>query len=109
MSNERVKSIIDTIKNTVYNKYKYHVIVVKDSNIMVTKADLNYGNKLMLDDLNNKYIEAYEKVSSGMNAVSNNNEDDDSDDNNQNANQLSDNINLDANSEENRLNDIIEL
>ena len=109
VSNERVKSIIDTIKNTVYNKYKYHVIVVKDSNIMVTKADLNYGNKLMLDDLNNKYIEAYEKVSSGMNIISNDNEDNDSDDYNQDTIQLSDNNNLDIITDENKLNDIIEL
>lgn len=109
VSNERVKSIIDTIKNTVYNKYKYHVIVVKDSDVMITKADLNYGNKLELDNLNNKYVEAYEKVTSGANIIINTNEDDSIDEYYHNNIQQSEDDIIEEDNEENKLNDIIEI
>ena len=81
--------------------------------------DRDCGNKQIGETLTPKYedfcisfnliIEQFQRFKTEGTASSNNNEDDDSDDYNQDANQLSDNINLDANSEENRLNDIIEL
>lgn len=66
VSTAKVKDIIEIIKSDIYTKYKYHVIVIKDEDICITKADLNLGKELELDELNQNYVDAYNQLRLGI-------------------------------------------
>ena len=80
----RTKSLINIASNKIFGNYPYHVIVVKGDDICVTKADINVGNELKLDPLNQHLVDAYNKIKLGMEYTA--------DDSNENEDEVDTNI-----------------
>lgn len=74
VSTKKTKELIKIATNKIFpKKYPFHVVVVKDSEVFITKADLNTGNALKLDRLNQHFVDLYDKITIGMDYIPNSN------------------------------------
>ena len=70
VSTKKTKQLVKIAADKLFpDKYPYHVIVVKGSDVFITKADLNIGNTVKLDRLNKHFVDTYNKVTIGMDYV----------------------------------------
>ena len=72
VGSDRSKKLIREAADKVFGKYPYHVLVVKNNEtVCVTKADLNTGNTLKLDRLNQNLLNAYNSIVTGLDYIPN--------------------------------------
>jgi len=71
-----IKTVSDTAKklireaaNKIFGKYPYHLLVVKDNVVFTTKADMNIGNTVKLDRLNQNLLDAYNNITTGLDYI----------------------------------------
>lgn len=69
----RSKALIRIASNKIFaNKYPHHVVVVKDSQVYITKADLHTGEPIEFDELNQHLIDACNNLMTGLDYIPSN-------------------------------------
>jgi len=71
---KKTKELIRVASNKIFGHYPYHVVVVKKDSVFVTKADLNTGNQVALDTLNQNLVNAYDNLVKGLDYIPSNEE-----------------------------------
>jgi len=66
---DRTKKLIREASKRIFGKYPYHLIVVKDDTVFTTKADVNIGNKVKVDRLNQNLLDAYNGIVTGLDYI----------------------------------------
>ena len=72
---KKTKEVIRVASNKIFGHYPYHVLVVKKDLVFTTKADLNIGNPLVLDTLNQNLVNAYNNLTKGLDYIPSKEED----------------------------------
>lgn len=68
---DKTKKLIREASKRIFGKYPYHVIVVKDDVVFTTKAEMNIGNTVKLDTLNQNLLNAYNGITTGLDYIPN--------------------------------------
>lgn len=68
---DKTKKLIREASKRIFGKYPYHVIVVKDDVVFTTKAEMNIGNTVKLDTLNQNLLNAYNGIVTGLDYIPN--------------------------------------
>ena len=71
---DRTKKLIKEASHRIFGKYPFHLIVVKDDVVFTTKADMNIGNTVKLDRLNQNLLDAVNNITRGLDYIPNDNQ-----------------------------------
>lgn len=66
VGNAKTRDLVKVASDKIFGKYPYHILVIKDSDIYVTKADMHVGGTVELDELNKRFINVCNDISAGV-------------------------------------------